>query len=63
MTWDGVLFEKDNLEMLFAPVDGFGVLVLVLGFGVSAGVVSSGVSGLSLCRVAAFGLSGLRKLD
>src|SRR5476649_1726268 len=34
-----------------------------LAVGVSAGLPGSSVSGLSQCRVAAFGLSGLRELD
>jgi hypothetical protein len=40
-----------------------GCQVLGLAVGVSAGLPGSSVSGLSQCRVAAFGLSGLRELD
>jgi hypothetical protein len=40
-----------------------GCQVLALAVGVSAGLPGFSVNGLSHCRVAAFGLSGLRELD
>ena len=68
-----------DFEVFVRTVQGFlgeraGGSVGVLGFGVrgrvggrsvgfGAGVPGSRVSGRSHCRVAAFGLSGLRKLD
>jgi hypothetical protein len=46
---------------------GGGVYAGVVGSGLAvgdgAGLVGSGVSGRGQCRVAAFGLSGLRELD
>ena len=45
---------------MFAPVDG--VWAVRVWGAVGVGLLGSGVSGLSQCRVAAFSVSGLREL-
>ena len=51
------------MDVVFARGWGVGCQVPALAVGVSAGLLGSGVSGLGLCRVAAFGVSGLHELD